>query len=181
MTSLEATSSGNNPSENVQKLKSNSGDGRIKYSFICECFFMTARVLNLGLLKAFSDYKHLVQVRVQWVCWVCTSAFFKIFFIILFNIFWYANFYLVNGICLWFTSVLVKLILIAIRTGHFKIWRYFGYLEGHARASCHTSAGAGYSSYWKGNRFIYTGKIVLWCTSSYGKPSRLHFLLRFKY
>ncbi|KAI3784885.1 hypothetical protein L1987_43993 [Smallanthus sonchifolius] len=31
------------------------------YSFICECFFMTARVLNLGLLKAFSDFKHLVQ------------------------------------------------------------------------------------------------------------------------
>ncbi|CAO2820573.1 unnamed protein product [Amaranthus hypochondriacus] len=61
LTSLEATSSGNNPSENVQKLKSNSGDGRSKYSFICECFFMTARVLNLGLLKAFSDYKHLVQ------------------------------------------------------------------------------------------------------------------------
>ncbi|KAK9054028.1 hypothetical protein SSX86_025104 [Deinandra increscens subsp. villosa] len=31
------------------------------YSFICECFFMTARVLNLGLLKAFSDFKHLAQ------------------------------------------------------------------------------------------------------------------------
>ncbi|KAK1421953.1 hypothetical protein QVD17_24734 [Tagetes erecta] len=31
------------------------------YSFICECFFMTARVLNLGLLKSFSDFKHLVQ------------------------------------------------------------------------------------------------------------------------
>ncbi|KAJ6866909.1 ubiquitin conjugation factor E4 isoform X2 [Populus alba x Populus x berolinensis] len=34
---------------------------KVKYSFICECFFMTARVLNLGLLKAFSDFKHLVQ------------------------------------------------------------------------------------------------------------------------
>uniref|UniRef100_A0A7N1A9U6 RING-type E3 ubiquitin transferase n=2 Tax=Kalanchoe fedtschenkoi TaxID=63787 RepID=A0A7N1A9U6_KALFE len=32
-----------------------------KYTFICECFFMTARVLNLGLLKALSDFKHLVQ------------------------------------------------------------------------------------------------------------------------
>ncbi|GFY84878.1 U-box domain-containing protein [Actinidia rufa] len=32
-----------------------------KYTFICECFFMTTRVLNLGLLKAFSDFKHLVQ------------------------------------------------------------------------------------------------------------------------
>ncbi|GER45816.1 U-box domain-containing protein [Striga asiatica] len=34
---------------------------KAKYPFICECFFMTARVLNLGLLKAFSDFKHLVQ------------------------------------------------------------------------------------------------------------------------
>ncbi|KAK9114281.1 hypothetical protein Syun_021078 [Stephania yunnanensis] len=35
--------------------------GTAKYAFICECFFMTARVLNLGLLKAFSDFKRLVQ------------------------------------------------------------------------------------------------------------------------
>ncbi|CAA0828388.1 Probable ubiquitin conjugation factor E4 [Striga hermonthica] len=34
---------------------------KAKYPFICECFFMTARILNLGLLKAFSDFKHLVQ------------------------------------------------------------------------------------------------------------------------
>ncbi|PRQ32515.1 putative aminoacyltransferase, E1 ubiquitin-activating enzyme [Rosa chinensis] len=32
-----------------------------QYSFNCECFFMTARVLNLGLLKAFSDHKHLEE------------------------------------------------------------------------------------------------------------------------
>ncbi|KAJ6810566.1 putative ubiquitin conjugation factor E4 [Iris pallida] len=32
-----------------------------KYSFICECFFMTARALNLGLMKALSDYKHIAQ------------------------------------------------------------------------------------------------------------------------
>ncbi|KAL7606432.1 hypothetical protein Lser_V15G20284 [Lactuca serriola] len=38
-----------------------SGQPSQSYSFICECFFMTARVLNLGLLKAFSDFKHLVQ------------------------------------------------------------------------------------------------------------------------
>ncbi|KAF5766072.1 putative U box domain, Zinc finger, RING/FYVE/PHD-type, ubiquitin conjugation factor E4, core [Helianthus annuus] len=44
----------NNPST------SSSGESS-SYSFICECFFMTARVLNLGLLKAFSDFKHLVQ------------------------------------------------------------------------------------------------------------------------
>lgn len=35
--------------------------GKPKFTFISECFFMTARVLNLGLLKAFSDFKHLVQ------------------------------------------------------------------------------------------------------------------------
>lgn len=53
--SQEATSSGSGQS---------SGTEREKYPFICECFFMTARVLNLGLLKAFSDFKHLVQVVV---------------------------------------------------------------------------------------------------------------------
>ena len=46
---------------------SSSGSGQLKsigekYNFVCECFFMTARVLNLGLLKALSDFKHLVQV-----------------------------------------------------------------------------------------------------------------------
>ncbi|GAB2287734.1 E3 ubiquitin-protein ligase pub1 [Dionaea muscipula] len=35
--------------------------GKPAYPFICECFYFTARVLNLGLLKAFSDYKHLAQ------------------------------------------------------------------------------------------------------------------------
>jgi ubiquitin conjugation factor E4 B len=46
-----------------QKASSSGNSGeKAKYSFICECFFMTARVLNLGLLKAFSDFKHLVQV-----------------------------------------------------------------------------------------------------------------------
>lgn len=55
--SQEASSSGSN---NASEL-SNENYARAKYSFICECFFMTARVLNLGLLKAFSDFKHLVQ------------------------------------------------------------------------------------------------------------------------
>lgn len=50
--SQEATSSGSGQSSVTE---------RAKYPFICECFFMTARVLNLGLLKAFSDFKHLVQ------------------------------------------------------------------------------------------------------------------------
>ncbi|EEF29477.1 ubiquitin-protein ligase, putative [Ricinus communis] len=54
--SQEATSSGSG----TNKPTSSSGQ-KAKYTFICECFFMTARVLNLGLLKAFSDFKHLVQ------------------------------------------------------------------------------------------------------------------------
>ncbi|OAY60270.1 probable ubiquitin conjugation factor E4 [Manihot esculenta] len=54
--SQEATSSGSG----AYNPASSSGK-QAKYTFICECFFMTARVLNLGLLKAFSDFKHLVQ------------------------------------------------------------------------------------------------------------------------
>lgn len=60
--SQEATSSGSNiggPLLHNKPLASCSG--KTKYTFICECFFMTARVLNLGLLKAFSDFRHLVQ------------------------------------------------------------------------------------------------------------------------
>ncbi|KAK8586823.1 hypothetical protein V6N13_085843 [Hibiscus sabdariffa] len=53
----EASTSGS--TLNVKPTRS-SGE-KVKYPFICECFFMTARVLNLGLLKAFSDFKHLVQ------------------------------------------------------------------------------------------------------------------------
>ncbi|XAR71279.1 Ubiquitin--protein ligase [Bertholletia excelsa] len=61
--SLQATSSSNNfggPLAFNNKPMS-SCSGKAKYTFICECFFMTARVLNLGLLKAFTDFKHLVQ------------------------------------------------------------------------------------------------------------------------
>ncbi|KAI4321343.1 hypothetical protein MLD38_034738 [Melastoma candidum] len=50
--SQEASSSGSGHSTSAEMQK---------YPFICECFFMTARALNLGLLKAFSDYKHLAQ------------------------------------------------------------------------------------------------------------------------
>ncbi|KAJ1296657.1 hypothetical protein BS78_01G319200 [Paspalum vaginatum] len=46
--SREATSSGKNSTTS-------------QFSFICECFFMTARVLNLGLMKAISDFKHISQ------------------------------------------------------------------------------------------------------------------------
>lgn len=43
-------------------MPTSSGGANTNFTFICECFFMTARVLSLGLLKAFSDFKHLVQV-----------------------------------------------------------------------------------------------------------------------
>ncbi|XP_052197991.1 probable ubiquitin conjugation factor E4 [Diospyros lotus] len=61
--SQEATSSGSNISvpSLLQNKPMSACSARPKYTFICECFFMTARVLNLGLLKAFSDFKHLVQ------------------------------------------------------------------------------------------------------------------------
>ncbi|WOG93271.1 hypothetical protein DCAR_0312552 [Daucus carota subsp. sativus] len=59
----DANSDGENrllQSQEASSSGSNLG-GSAKYSFICECFFMTARVLNLGLIKGFSDFKHLVQ------------------------------------------------------------------------------------------------------------------------
>jgi len=59
--SQEASSSGSNNAGELSNENSAPAE-KTKYSFICECFFMTARVLNLGLLKAFSDFKHLVQV-----------------------------------------------------------------------------------------------------------------------
>ncbi|KAM3363778.1 putative ubiquitin conjugation factor E4 [Capsicum galapagoense] len=64
LASQEATSSGNGsggPSILHCDNPISSSSEKAKYPFICECFFMTARVLNLGLLKAFSDFKHLVQ------------------------------------------------------------------------------------------------------------------------
>ncbi|XP_072992148.1 probable ubiquitin conjugation factor E4 [Typha latifolia] len=61
--SHEATSSGSNIGGSVHSKGRSlvSCTRKDKYSFICECFFMTARVLNLGLMKALSDYKHLAQ------------------------------------------------------------------------------------------------------------------------
>jgi ubiquitin conjugation factor E4 B len=53
--SQEATSSGKNSTSLVRCAKKEN------FSFICECFFMTARVLNLGLMKAISDFKHISQ------------------------------------------------------------------------------------------------------------------------
>ncbi|KAL6205242.1 hypothetical protein ACLB2K_022504 [Fragaria x ananassa] len=52
LTALHATAE-----EVTERIKPRS----IEYSFVCHCFFMTARVLNLGLLKAVSEYKDLVK------------------------------------------------------------------------------------------------------------------------
>ncbi|KAK1305799.1 putative ubiquitin conjugation factor E4 [Acorus calamus] len=58
-----ATSSGSNTGVPLSlRTKPLMSCGRKeKYSFICECFFMTARALNLGLMKAFSEYKNISQ------------------------------------------------------------------------------------------------------------------------
>ncbi|CAI7757376.1 unnamed protein product, partial [Closterium sp. NIES-54] len=40
-----------------------NGGGAERFGFICECFFMTARVLNLGLLRVFQDLTHIQQVH----------------------------------------------------------------------------------------------------------------------
>ncbi|KAJ3673125.1 hypothetical protein LUZ60_006499 [Juncus effusus] len=61
MESKQASSSGNN-AESPLSSKSKALIKKEKYSFICECFFMTARVLNLGVMKALSDFKHISKV-----------------------------------------------------------------------------------------------------------------------
>jgi hypothetical protein len=63
-----ATSSGNNhASDSIISnsiRKSSSDERQTRYSFVTECFFMTARILNLGLLRALSDYKGLMHAAV---------------------------------------------------------------------------------------------------------------------
>lgn len=60
-----ATSSGSNhASDSVISnsiRKSSSDERQTRYSFVTECFFMTARILNLGLLRALSEYKSLMH------------------------------------------------------------------------------------------------------------------------
>uniref|UniRef100_A0ACD5WWW2 Uncharacterized protein n=1 Tax=Avena sativa TaxID=4498 RepID=A0ACD5WWW2_AVESA len=59
----EATSSGKSSSVSLPPKGGPLARGSKKenFSFICECFFMTARVLNMGLMKAVADFKHLSQ------------------------------------------------------------------------------------------------------------------------
>lgn len=53
--------SGQQPITSLPPPQSAKLPSQTKYSFICECFFLTARVLNLGLLKALSDFKLVMQ------------------------------------------------------------------------------------------------------------------------
>lgn len=53
--------SGQQPMTSLPPSQSAKLPSQTKYSFICECFFLTARVLNLGLLKALSDFKLVMQ------------------------------------------------------------------------------------------------------------------------
>ncbi|KAI3989542.1 hypothetical protein MKX01_031596 [Papaver californicum] len=57
LTRLHASSEESGVWADENKLKY----GNRQYSFICECFFLTARVLNLGLLKLIYEYKNLKE------------------------------------------------------------------------------------------------------------------------
>jgi len=61
--SQEATSSGKNSSVSLASKEGPPAKGSKKenFSFVCECFFMTARVLNMGVIKAIADFKHISQ------------------------------------------------------------------------------------------------------------------------
>ena len=67
-----STSMTNNPQSSPLKSMASAKADNVKFTFICECFFMTARVLNLGLIKALSDFKSLVQVSYLciWCCYI---------------------------------------------------------------------------------------------------------------
>uniref|UniRef100_A0A7I4B4Z0 RING-type E3 ubiquitin transferase n=1 Tax=Physcomitrium patens TaxID=3218 RepID=A0A7I4B4Z0_PHYPA len=57
----EASTSMMNSSQSHPLRNIASAIDSMKFTFICECFFLTARVLNLGLIKALSDFKSLLQ------------------------------------------------------------------------------------------------------------------------
>ncbi|KAG6516824.1 hypothetical protein ZIOFF_027304 [Zingiber officinale] len=56
---LEEENSSKDNHELEAQEGTSSGTRKEKYSLTCECFFMTARVLNLGLMKAIYEIKHL--------------------------------------------------------------------------------------------------------------------------
>ncbi|KAJ3697941.1 hypothetical protein LUZ61_001646 [Rhynchospora tenuis] len=61
MESEEVSSSGSSNADTPLLSQGKTLIKKDKYSFICECFFMTARVLNLGLIKALSDFKQIAK------------------------------------------------------------------------------------------------------------------------
>ncbi|KAG6479484.1 hypothetical protein ZIOFF_062950 [Zingiber officinale] len=53
-----------NSSKDTHELEAQEGMSsgtRKEYSLTCECFFITTRVLNLGLMKAISEFEHLFE------------------------------------------------------------------------------------------------------------------------
>ncbi|XP_042439688.1 probable ubiquitin conjugation factor E4 isoform X3 [Zingiber officinale] len=53
-----------NSSKDTHELEAQEGTSsgtRKEYSLTCECFFITTRVLNLGLMKAISEFEHLFE------------------------------------------------------------------------------------------------------------------------
>ncbi|GJN37027.1 hypothetical protein PR202_gb25945 [Eleusine coracana subsp. coracana] len=66
--SQEATSSGKSSTTSILSKGGTLArcSKKENFSFICECFFMTARVLNLGLMKALSDFKHIAQQHTRY-------------------------------------------------------------------------------------------------------------------
>lgn len=62
----EASTSMMNSSQSHPLRNIASAIDSMKFTFICECFFLTARVLNLGLIKALSDFKSLLQVSTSY-------------------------------------------------------------------------------------------------------------------
>ncbi|KAK7257695.1 hypothetical protein RIF29_31856 [Crotalaria pallida] len=66
--STKASSSGSNKDGEVSNENSAHGE-RKRYTLICECFFMTARVLNLGLVKVISDFEQLGLETEEKLCY----------------------------------------------------------------------------------------------------------------
>eukprot|EP00252_Welwitschia_mirabilis_P016787 TRINITY_DN3721_c0_g1_i1.p1 TRINITY_DN3721_c0_g1~~TRINITY_DN3721_c0_g1_i1.p1 ORF type:complete len:1020 (+),score=199.58 TRINITY_DN3721_c0_g1_i1:182-3241(+) len=59
--SCSSNSDASNSIVGSSKHQISRNERQIKYSFVTECFFMTARALNLGLIKVMSDFKALMQ------------------------------------------------------------------------------------------------------------------------
>ena len=47
----------------AERAASGASAGPASYHFICECFFLTAKGLHLGLVKLVSDWRMLLMAR----------------------------------------------------------------------------------------------------------------------